>query len=73
VIVEWILRQQEASPAEGGFLLLASGSLFLSQHALKHIKGLLAEWSPLLIMNLAGEFVASCAVINFILYGAFKY
>jgi len=33
----------------------------------------LAEWAPLLIMNLAGEFVTSQTVIHVILYGAFKY
>jgi len=50
---------------------LASGNLLLlSQHALEHIEGLLAEWAPLLIMNLAGEFVASRAVVHVILYSA---
>jgi len=38
--------------------------LTLSQHTLKHTKGLFTVGTPLLIVDVAGEFIASCAVVH---------
>ena len=55
-----------------GYAILAASALLLGQHALDHVKELLAE-NLLSVVDLAGELAASEAVIYVLLNSTFKY
>jgi hypothetical protein len=55
-----------------GYAILAASALLLGQHALDHVKELLAE-NLLLVVDLAGKLVTSEAVIYVLFDSTFKY